>query len=71
MFSRSGGRPSRASPAPQKHPQHFHNTQIHSRTEYSDMWRADGRSPTRPASERRGSGRADGRHTIAVHQPTR
>ena len=37
----------------------------------SDMWCADGRSPTRPASERRGSSRADGLHTITGHQQTR
>eukprot|EP00966_Prymnesium_polylepis_P204142 4728810-Prymnesium_polylepis.1 len=71
MFSRSGGRASRASPAPQKHSQHSHNTHNHSQTEYSDMWCADGRSPTRPSSKRRGSGRADGRRTITRHQRTR
>eukprot|EP00966_Prymnesium_polylepis_P164339 3799287-Prymnesium_polylepis.1 len=35
-----------------------------------DIWRADGRSPTRPASEGRGSGRADGRRAITGHQRT-
>ena len=67
---RSGGRASRASPAPQKHAQHFPNTHIHSQTELSDIG-PDGRPPTRPASRRRGSGGADGRRTNTRYQHTR
>ena len=67
---RSGGRASRASPAPRKHAQHFPNTHIHSQTELSDIG-PDGRPPTRPASRRRGSGGADGRRTKIRYQHTR